>query len=581
MDDYSSFNATSQHDHKLSEATTTAFEMYQDPDINRKTGMTSDNVIDKIGSVFRKYEIPMGMMNKLLELQNYSYLEFIIDDSGSMGSISDSKDPQGRSMTRWQEAVSRLKSLIEIIAHVPTPPIIIKFLNRHDIVNLVHNGEPPEQFIQKANSEIDRVTYREPDGRTPARESLERSLREGQGKRVSRYFFCDGEPNGGENDKNQIKQMLIRRQDPAGNPMTFLSCTGDDQEAEWMKEVEEVAPYCSESDDFADEREEVLNDQGMALPFTKGFYLVCQLVAAMNPDDLDAMDESVPLCKATLDNILGIEQAEQDYRHYFTCFQQAQQKRVVDPQNRIDGIKKQMDWSPYYNDFKSAPVAKNIPAVQEFKRRIGTGQPGAVGGQPAYGQQQPAYGQTAAQPYSQQQPGYGRPQTQQSSYGQQPYGQPAYGQQPVHQPAYGQPQRPQSQQQGYVQKLSSVLPPKMASMIPGQSSKPPQQGYQQQQQQYPAPQQGGYSGQPGYYPPPQGQPPQQGYGAPQGGAYPPPQGQQTTQYGAQPGGAYPPQGQPSYSPQQGQPPAHNTGVPGPAQGGYPAPYNPNGPGGKR
>ena len=85
--------------------------------------------------------------------------------------------------------------------------------------------------------------------------------------------------------------MLIHRQDPAGNPMTFLSCTGDDQEAEWMKEVEEVAPYCSESDDFADEREEVLNDQGMALPFTKGFYLVCQLVAAMNPDDLDAMDE--------------------------------------------------------------------------------------------------------------------------------------------------------------------------------------------------------------------------------------------------------------------------------------------------
>lgn len=91
--------------------------------------------------------------------------------------------------------------MIEIIAHVPTPPVIIKFLNRYDIVNLVHNGEPPEQFIQKANSEIDRVTYREPDGRTPARESLEKSLREGQGKRVSRYFFCDGEPNGGDNDK--------------------------------------------------------------------------------------------------------------------------------------------------------------------------------------------------------------------------------------------------------------------------------------------------------------------------------------------------------------------------------------------
>lgn len=114
MDDYSSFNATSQHDHKLSEATTTAFEMYQDPDINRKTGMTSDNVIDKIGSVFRKYEIPMGMMNKLLELQNYSYLEFIIDDSGSMGSISDSKDPQGRSMTRCKNLQISNRSLLSL-----------------------------------------------------------------------------------------------------------------------------------------------------------------------------------------------------------------------------------------------------------------------------------------------------------------------------------------------------------------------------------------------------------------------------------------------------------------------------------
>lgn len=74
--------------------------------------------------------------------------------------------------------------------------------------------------------------------------------------------------------------------------MTFISCTNEDDQVEWMKDAEEVAPYCSESDDFHDEAAEVLRDQGPALPFSQGFHLVAQLVAAMNPDDLDAMDES-------------------------------------------------------------------------------------------------------------------------------------------------------------------------------------------------------------------------------------------------------------------------------------------------
>lgn len=54
-----------------------------------------------------------------------------------------------------------------------------------------------------------------------------------------------------------------------------------------MKELEEAADFCSESDDYEDERAEVIGDQGAAFPFTYGFYLVAQIVAAMNPDDLD------------------------------------------------------------------------------------------------------------------------------------------------------------------------------------------------------------------------------------------------------------------------------------------------------
>jgi hypothetical protein len=133
-----------------------------------------------------------------------------------------------------------------------------------------------------------------------------------------------------------------------------------------MKDAEEIAPYCSESDDFKDEAEEVLRDQGAALPYSKGFYLVGALVAAMNPDDLDAMDESVPFTKATLDNLLGIQHNEESYRHYFNCFMEAQNNRRVEGPS--DNLKKNTKWN--YPDFLQAPVASQIAAVQDFKAKL-------------------------------------------------------------------------------------------------------------------------------------------------------------------------------------------------------------------
>ena len=133
-----------------------------------------------------------------------------------------------------------------------------------------------------------------------------------------------------------------------------------------MKDAEEVAPFCSESDDFADEAAEVMRDQGAALPYTRGFHLICQLVAAMNPDDLDAMDESVPFTKTTLDNLLGFQTNEESYRQYFNEFVKAQRARRIE--GKSDKLKKSMQWS--YDDFRRAPVASQIPAVQQFRRQV-------------------------------------------------------------------------------------------------------------------------------------------------------------------------------------------------------------------
>jgi hypothetical protein len=57
--------------------------------------------------------------------------------------------------------------------------------------------------------------------------------------------------------------------------------------------------------------------------------LIGQLVAAFNPYDLDAMDESVPLTKYTLDQLLGINHSGEDYRHYWTLFCVAQRQRPI------------------------------------------------------------------------------------------------------------------------------------------------------------------------------------------------------------------------------------------------------------
>ena len=91
MEDYEAYNAISKVEHELSESTASSFEMIQDPEISSQIGLSSGETIDQLGRIFAKYEIPIGLLNKLMELQNYDTLEFIIDDSGSMNANSDTK----------------------------------------------------------------------------------------------------------------------------------------------------------------------------------------------------------------------------------------------------------------------------------------------------------------------------------------------------------------------------------------------------------------------------------------------------------------------------------------------------------
>ena len=303
-------------------------------------------------------------------LSEYQILAFIIDDSGSMQCATDTKDKVTKQpMSRWQEAKMRLKEMIEILAYVPFNQIIIEFLNRKDQIVLTRQGRPPLTFMKEAYAQIDGVFARGPAGTTPALEKLQESLIVGSGKSIARYFFGDGTPNGGERAQKEIINILRHRENPSGNPVTFISCTNEDDQVEWMKDAEEVVAYCSEFDDYKDESLEILKDQGAALPYTPGFHLIATLVGAMNPDDLDSMDESIPFTKTTLDNLLGIQHEEPSYRYYFDEFVKAQRARAAKVGgSAADQVMKNVQWN--YNDFLQAPMAKNIPQVQQVKQQL-------------------------------------------------------------------------------------------------------------------------------------------------------------------------------------------------------------------
>jgi hypothetical protein len=362
MDEVADFRAQSGQRVPLAPATTATIEMLQDQEISDRVGLNSDELVDGLGAVFSKYQAPMGLMNKLMALQKFDELEFIMDDSGSMAT-------QTQQGTRWTESRDRLKEMFEFLAYVPIPPITIRFLNRPIVVSFHRNSnQSPQQFVRNAWRDIDNAFANGPSGTTPIFERLTESFKRGRGKSVSRYLFCDGEPNGGESDRAQISKLVKTRNQPQSNPLALMSCSDNDQEVEWMKELEEIAPYCSEYDDFRAEAIEVHRDQGKVFPYTKGFYMVGLLVGAMNPDDLDAMDESVPFTKWTLDNFLGVQGTEADFRRYFDGFKAAQASRQVD--SSMDQVKKNFRWDAAYPELLREKSLNNVQLVREFKRQI-------------------------------------------------------------------------------------------------------------------------------------------------------------------------------------------------------------------
>lgn len=315
-------------------ATSVAIENYTDDSkftskFNNQE-LNYDKMLEKLGHLFSEYEVPIGLLSKLCALSEYN-ISIVIDDSGSMSQKTDSTRLDAMTsfmkeyyrannlslsskMTRFEEEEDRLHLMIEFLAYIPTGPINVMCMNRQNEFILIRDNKTPEKFLEIGHTNIRSLFTNPPSGCTPTMEVMKHVFSTSKGK-TSHYLFTDGVPS--DCNTNDLGNFLAKRANPQMNPLTFISCTDVDSEAEWMKEIEEIGPYMSEIDDYKDELKEVLHDQGRTFPYSKGFWFMCLLVGSINPYDLDAMDDSTPFTKYTIDNLLGRPVTREEYSRYW------------------------------------------------------------------------------------------------------------------------------------------------------------------------------------------------------------------------------------------------------------------------
>lgn len=292
-----------------------------------REGINEDEILDRLAFLFAAYEVPLGLLSKLLALTDYS-INIILDDSGSMAAETDSTVGQAgpymkatvlaglddkKKMTRWQEQEDRVHTMIDFIGCIPTGPFKVTFMNRADKFVLEHKELTPDEWINDAHTRLRNACKASPAGGTPTLERLREAFDNAKGQTMH-YLFTDGVPNGGP---GAVADLIIKRPNPRLNPLTLVSCTNVDDECDWMKQIEEDGPFVSETDDYADERDEVQHDQGAAFPYTRGLWLLCMFVGSINPYDLDSLDDNRPMSKYSLDNIIGRTTTLEEYRKYW------------------------------------------------------------------------------------------------------------------------------------------------------------------------------------------------------------------------------------------------------------------------
>jgi len=298
------------------------------------SSIDSNQVMDDLTRTFARYEIPIGMINKLLALMEYK-MKFRLDNSASMNeptevirknAISDelknrfkANNSGERTMTRWLELEDLLHVYMDILAYIPTKPITLTFLNGTQTIQLTHDNMTPDQFKANAHQKISDAFARGAAGCTPAYDRLNADFQAASTDKTMIFFGGDGDDD--NHSDSDMVNLITNRNNPENCPLTLLMCNKN--KVAWMDKADKAERRDGQEnlvntmDDFKSEREQVLNAQGPVVPYNQGWYIIAGLVGCINPHDLDALDENLPFTKFTIDNLMGYVIPEMDYRRYW------------------------------------------------------------------------------------------------------------------------------------------------------------------------------------------------------------------------------------------------------------------------
>lgn len=281
-----------------------------------------DPALEALSRLFDRFEIPIGVISKLFLLKSYD-IRIVLDDSRSMKAIVGNMVFESEYMqscrpgtvtncSRWMEQEDRVHLLMEFLAHVPTGDLSITFLNRQHHALVLNRGVPAEEKLQLARQFLRHAFQALPDGNTPINRVIASLI--AAPRPTMLYLFTDGEPN--DASPEAVARLIQCRPDPIGKPISLFPCTTDHQAVAWMDEVD-GARYVNTVDDYVTERKQVMDAQGSVFPYSKGFWIMCHLVGAICPEDLDRLDEpQPPISQTALSEMMGRQLSMEEYSWY-------------------------------------------------------------------------------------------------------------------------------------------------------------------------------------------------------------------------------------------------------------------------
>ncbi|KAJ3381647.1 hypothetical protein HDU92_005222 [Lobulomyces angularis] len=269
MEDYNEYNITLKEaglsERLLSETTAQVFENFYNEYLS-KVGTDAEDLFNSIQKIFSFYEIPIGFISMLYKLEALHSLDFVIDDANVNNNTLLDSCAVNIGNKNFETAIETMKIFIEILAYVPIKKIQIKFLHRRDVLSFPKKGHSPKEFINEANAALDKAVASTPTISTTYYAAIKKVL--------------DNTDNSKRREKKITKPIFSLKTKFEKHPLSLI-CFDEDSNESWNRNLKS----------FSKKRDKVLKDQGAGIPFSKGLYLMSQLISVLNPKSLGAMHE--------------------------------------------------------------------------------------------------------------------------------------------------------------------------------------------------------------------------------------------------------------------------------------------------